>query len=175
MKNHTPQKDTLLRTGVFAPVRRVTACLLAVALIAASMPVFQASGEENTVPADAGVPLDSAHFPDAAFLGSIRKLDTDGDGVLSPAECDAVTSLDVRSKGIASLEGIGCFTRLTYLNCIGNELTSLPLEQLPGLTRLLCNENQLTTLDLAQVPGLQLLHCHDNRLTALDVSPLTQL
>lgn len=252
MKNHTPQKDTLLRTGVFAPVRRVTACLLAVALIAASMPVFQAFGEENTapvvqtvlqtttpetaatplppeeslpagtplpaeeplptetplpveepptaeevpaepatpenalpapldvpstatVPADAGVPLDSAHFPDAAFLGSIRKLDTDGDGVLSPAECDAVTSLDVRSKGIASLEGIGCFTRLTYLNCIGNELTSLPLEQLPGLTRLLCNENQLTTLDLAQVPGLQLLHCHDNRLTALDVSPLTQL
>lgn len=203
MKNHTPQKDTLLRTGAFAPVRRVTACLLAVALIAASMPVFQASGEENTAPvvqtvlqtatpenalpepldvpstatapADAGVPLDSAHFPDAAFLGSICKLDTDGDGVLSPAECDAVTSLDVRSKGIASLEGIGCFTRLTYLNCIGNELTSLPLEQLPGLTRLLCNENQLTTLDLAQVPGLQLLHCHDNRLTALDVSPLTQL
>ena len=203
MKNHTPQKDTLLRTGAFAPVRRVTACLLAVALIAASMPVFQASGEENTAPAvqtalqtatpetalpapldvpstatapaDAGVPLDSAHFPDAAFLESIRKLDADGDGVLSPAECDAVTSLDVRSKGIASLEGIGCFTRLTYLNCIGNELTSLPLEQLPGLTRLLCNENQLTTLDLTQVPGLQLLHCHDNRLTALDVSPLTQL
>lgn len=122
-----------------------------------------------------GVPLDSAHFPDGAFLNSIRMLDTDGDGVLSPAECDGVTSLNVRNQDITSLEGIGCFSHLTYLNCIGNALTSLPLEQLPALTSLLCNENQLTSLDLARVPALKLLHCHDNRLASLDVSPLAQL
>lgn len=227
MKNNTTRKYTPNHTGIFSPLHRAAACLLAVALVAASVPVIQAEGEEGAAPApqitqymatpemaatplpstepqpsevpaadfatpenalpapqdtlaaatvaEAGVPLDSARFPDAAFLNSIRKLDTDGSGVLSPAECEAVTSLDVRNKGITSLEGIGCFTRLTYLNCIGNALTSLPLEQLSGLTSLLCNENQLTTLDLSQVPNLQSLHCHDNRLTALDVSPLTQL
>ena len=39
-----------------------------------------------------------------------------------------MTRLDVRNKGIRSLEGISCFSNLTYLNCIGNALSELPLE-----------------------------------------------
>lgn len=121
------------------------------------------------------IPLDASHFPDPAFLNIVRAYDTDGSGGLSPAECAAVTRMDIRGKGIRSLEGIGAFSNLTYLNCIGNQLTELPLDLLPNLTSLLCNENQITALDLSQVPQLTLLHCHDNNLAALDVSPLTHL
>lgn len=256
MKNNNVWKYTFPHNGISSTMRRIAACLLAVALVTVPVPMAMAAGEESSVeqallyeatpettatplpteeplpaepplpseeplpteqpvveeetlpteeplpmevapletatpeqaalvlenvaapePANAeeGIPLDNAHFPDTAFLNSIRKVDADGNGVLSRAECEAVTRLDIRNKGITSLEGIGCFTRLTYLNCIGNSLTSLPLEQLPGLTSLLCNENQLTDLDLSQVPSLRVLHCHDNRLASLDVSPLAQL
>ena len=83
--------------------------------------------------------------------------------------------MDIRNKGIHSLEGIGCFVNLTSLNCIGNALTDLPLAHLSQLTNLLCNENNLTVLDLSQTPALEALHCHDNRLAALDVSMLPHL
>ena len=123
-----------------------------------------------------GVPLDADHFPDDAFRSFLgQRFDLDDDGVLSKEERESVTRLDIRNKGIYSLEGIGAFPSLTSLNCIGNELTALPLEQLTGLTSLLCNENQLTSLDLFLVPSLTLLHCHDNQLAALDVSGLPEL
>lgn len=121
------------------------------------------------------IPLDESQFPDPAFLNCVRAYDTDGSGGLSAAEASAVTWLDIRGKGIQSLEGIGAFPNLTYLNCIGNDLTGIPLQELPNLQSLLCNENRITSLDLSQVPELTVLHCHQNRLTALDVSPLPHL
>lgn len=123
-----------------------------------------ASAPEQTVA------LDETNFPDPAFLDCVRAFDLDGDGALSESERAAVTKLDVRGKGIRSLDGVGFFPALTQLNCIGNALTELPLDQTPNLTNLLCNENQLTGLDLSQVPRLEALHCHDNRLAALDPS-----
>lgn len=122
-----------------------------------------------------GVLLDESNFPDPAFLQCVQAFDTDGSGVLSEEECAAVTQLDIRGKGIVSLEGIGFFPELTYLNCIGNGITELPLEHLSKLTRLLCNENRITSLDLSQTPALELLHCHDNLLSSLDVSSLPHL
>ena len=119
--------------------------------------------------------LDETNFPDPAFLQCVRAFDADGSGSLSDAECAAVTRLDIRGKGIVSLEGVGFFPELTYLNCIGNGITELPLEHLSKLTRLLCNENSITSLDLSQTPALELLHCHDNLLTSLDVSALPHL
>lgn len=119
--------------------------------------------------------LDASNFPDPAFLACVLAFDTDGSGTLSDAECAAVTRLDVRGKGIASLEGVGFFPELTYLNCIGNDLAQLPLEHLSRLTNLLCNENSLTSLDLSQTPALEVLHCHDNLLSSLDVSALPHL
>ena len=102
-----------------------------------------ASAPEQTVA------LDETNFPDPAFLDCVRAFDLDGDGALSESERAAVTKLDVRGKGIRSLDGVGFFPALTQLNCIGNALTELPLDQTPNLTNLLCNENQLTGLDLS--------------------------
>ena len=139
-----------------------------------SAPPAAAIPSELTAP-QSGVPLDETSFPDPAFLACVLAFDTDGSGTLSDAECAAVTRLDVRGKGITSLEGVGFFPELTYLNCIGNDLAQLPLEHLSRLTNLLCNENSLTSLDLSQTPALEVLHCHDNLLTALDVSALPHL
>ena len=120
--------------------------------------------------AEGTVALDETNFPDPAFLACVRTFDADGDGALSESERAAVTMLDVRGKGIRTLEGVGFFPALTQLNCIGNALTELPLDQAPGLTSLLCNDNRLTGLDLSQTPRLEVLHCHGNRLAALDPS-----
>lgn len=139
-----------------------------------SAPPAAATPSELTAP-QSGVPLDATSFPDPAFLACVLAFDTDGSGTLSDAECAAVTRLDVRGKGIASLEGVGFFPELTYLNCIGNDLAQLPLEHLSRLTNLLCNENSLTSLDLSQTPALEVLHCHDNLLSSLDVSALPHL
>lgn len=139
-----------------------------------SAPPAAATPSELTAP-QSGVPLDETSFPDPAFLACVLAFDTDGSGTLSDAECAAVTRLDVRGKGITSLEGVGFFPELTYLNCIGNDLAQLPLEHLSKLTDLLCNENSLTSLDLSQTPALEVLHCHDNLLSSLDVSALPHL
>lgn len=139
-----------------------------------SAPPAAATPSELTAP-QSGVPLDETSFPDPAFLACVLAFDTDGSGTLSDAECAAVTRLDVRGKGITSLEGVGFFPELTYLNCIGNDLAQLPLEHLSRLTNLLCNENSLTSLDLSQTPALEVLHCHDNLLSSLDVSALPHL
>lgn len=137
----------------------------------------QPAAEETQAPdsSEQELALDVENFPDPAFLASLGRFDLDGNGSLSLSEREAVTEIDVRSKGIQSLEGIGAFPNLTRLNCIGNALTQLPLDQMPKLTSLLCNENQLTQLDLSQLPMLRVLHCHDNRLTELDVSQNPEL
>ena len=135
------------------------------------------TADETQAPdvSEPGIALDAENFPDAAFLESLRKFDLDADGALSQSECEAVTKIDVRNRGIRSLQGIGVFPNLTELNCIGNALSELPLDQTPNLTSLLCNENELTQLDLSLVPMLQVLHCHDNQLAELDVSQAPQL
>lgn len=164
----SPEPDPLPRnTPVPESTPAPETSLLPEAAAEAAYAVQALSGEE--------IPLDESHFPDPAFRNIVRAYDTDGSGGLSTAEAAAVTRMDIRSKGIQSLEGIGAFPNLTYLNCIGNALTRIPLQELPNLTQLLCNENQITSLDLAQVPELTLLHCHDNRLAVLDVSPLPHL
>lgn len=135
----------------------------------------QPTPPQDPIPETGEIPLDAAHFPDPAFRAFLAAYDADGSGGFSEEERMGITRLDLRNKGIASLEGIGAFPSLTCLNCIGNSLKALPMEQLTGLTSLLCNENALTELDLSQTPGLKVLHCHDNLITSLDLSHLPAL
>ncbi len=117
------------------------------------------------------VPLDAAHFPDARFRAYLAKtFDGDGDGSLSDGERDAVRVLWLQEKGIASLEGIGCFPLLESLACWGNELTELDLRGNPLLRDVACGKNRLTKLNVDGCLLLEDLACFDNRLTFLDVS-----
>lgn len=132
--------------------------------------VFAAAAE----PTD--VPLDSTTFPDPAFLQWAQQKDTDEDGFLSQSELDAVTSMDLRKRGIQDLTGLKHFHALQSLNCSENNLTSLTLQDFPSLTSLTCNENpQLTTLDLRGAPALQHLYCFHSNLSQLDLRNLSDL
>jgi len=75
----------------------------------------------------------------------------------------------VSSGKIKNLNGIEYFTSLTYLDCSGHQLTSLP--SLPSsLVHLVCGKNQLTTLP--RLPsGLLSLFCDWNQLTSLPSLP----
>lgn len=105
----------------------------------------------------------------------MERFDTNGDGSISQDEADNVTSINARNMGIESLDGIQMFTNLQYLNCAGNELTSLDLSGNPQLLKLICESNKITGLDLSHNPELQLLNCFDNRLESLDLSSNTKL
>ena len=64
---------------------------------------------------------------------------------------------------------------VTWLDCDGNQLTTLDVSKNTALTKLLCNTNQLTALDVSKNTALTSLGCAYNHLTALDVSQNTSL
>ncbi len=121
------------------------------------------------------VAIDATNFPDANFRAHVEDYDLDSDGVLSQAEADAVTSMDVQGESIADLTGIEYFTQLRELECGDNELTALDLSGNPQLAILYCYLNELTALDLSGNPQLAYFYCAANQLTALDVSDNLQL
>jgi len=117
-------------------------------------------------------------IPDANFEQALINLGYDTgtpNGSVPTANINAVTYLDVESQNIADLTGIEDFTVLTYLNCIGNQLTSLDVSTNTTLDSLNFGANQLTSLDVSQNTALTFLHCGLNNLTSLDVSTNTAL
>ena len=116
------------------------------------------------------VELNEQNFPDMIFrLYLMDKIDADKDNVLSPDEL-ALEKMDVRSQGINDLKGIEYFTRLTYLNCSQNSLTSLDVSNNRELTELYCAKNELKTLNISGCEKLKTVLCNENHLEKLDVS-----
>ncbi len=127
--------------------------------------------------------IDEVNFPDATFRAYVsNNCDTNGDGVLSKVEAEAVTVIYVCSKGITSLKGVEFFTKLEKLDCSINPLTELDVTHNTELKELDCggtweddNPNQLTSLDVSKNTALTYLGCVYNKLTSLDVSKNTAL
>ena len=76
-----------------------------------------------------------------------------GDGIennnlVTTANINTVTSLDVLGKGIAHLRGIEDFVLLETLNCSSNVLTVLDLTKNSSLTSLNCESNSLIYLNV---------------------------
>ncbi|MCR4625359.1 MAG: FecR domain-containing protein [Lachnospiraceae bacterium] len=116
------------------------------------------------------VELNEKNFPDMIFrLYLMDNIDSDGDMVLSPSEL-AIEKMDVRSSGINDLKGIEYFTRLTFLNCSKNGLTSLDVSNNKELVELYCADNDLVTLNVSGCEKLKNILCNDNDLEKLDVS-----
>lgn len=85
------------------------------------------------------------------------------------------TLLSLNNKGLTDLSGIEYFTKLTSLECKGNNFTKLDLNKLTGLTSLNCSGNaNLTELNVSSL-NLTSLNCSDCQLTSLDVSRQTKL
>lgn len=115
-------------------------------------------------------------FEDANFKAyCVENFDTNEDGEISLAEASTITHIDCGYKRIQSLSGIENFINLTYLDCWGNQLTSLDVSHNTALTYLSCYSNQLTSLDVSGCTALTVLLCVSNQLTSLDVSNNTAL
>ena len=117
------------------------------------------------------VPINAANFPAAEFRSYVRtNFDTNNDGYLSLAECQAPTELRLLNAGLTSLAGVEYFPNLTYLDCSGNALTELDLRGNPKLKMLFCENNGLTALDLRSCHALEKLFCYNDDLSALDLT-----
>ncbi|VAV84231.1 Internalin-like protein (LPXTG motif) Lmo0331 homolog [hydrothermal vent metagenome] len=113
-------------------------------------------------------------IPDANFEAFLEANGM-GDGIannqlVTTANINTVTSLDIFAQNIADLTGIQDFTALISLRCFSNSLTSLDLTQNTVLEVLHCYNNSLTSLDLSQNTALTYLNCGTNSLTNLNVS-----
>ena len=114
-------------------------------------------------------------FPDEKFRDCVKMFDTNDNGLLDNDELAKVTSLEVSSKGITSLEGLGLFTELQTLKCNDNALTTLDVSKNTLLTNLNCERNDLILLDVSNNLALIELNCWGNKLTTLNVNRCTML
>ena len=139
----------------------------------AAAPAEPEAAPEKENSAAQGVAVNETNFPDAAFRAwLLRPENLNGagvDGLLTDAERQAVTAMDVSNQGIASLQGIEHFTQLKSLNASGNQMTSLTLK-LPVLEGLYVAYNQFTMLDVTGCPKLVDLNFEMNLLTQVDLS-----
>ena len=125
--------------------------------------------------ASADVEINETNFPDANFRNWLLEQYYVQDGKITDEEIAGITYISVSSKRISSLKGIEYFTALNFLNCAGNQLTSLDVSKNTALTELHCNSNQLTSLDVSKNAALTKLRCDKSGLTSLDVSHNTEL
>ena len=117
------------------------------------------------------VPISVDNFPDEVFRTYIKQsFDTDGNNQLNMAELEPVKSISVGSKGITSLQGIEYFTKLEYLYCASNSLSTLDVRQNTALTFLNCADNHLSKLDISKNTKLYFLSCENNHIAELDIS-----
>lgn len=142
-----------------------------------------ASCTVSVVTADPDNILNGKNIPDPVFLayciGQLSRWDSNKDGKLYADEARAVKSIDVanvRGTTISSLEGIGLFSGITYLDCSLNNLTSLDVSGNSSLTELYCNNNnRLSSLDLSGFTALTVLNCSGCDLSVLNLSRCTRL
>ncbi len=135
-----------------------------------SWTVYSYDGTSYTTLHQSEIAIDETNFPDANFRSWVSaNCDTDNSGGLSTEERIAKTTINVGSKQIADLTGIGYFTNVTSLSCNNNQLTALDVSQLTSLAALDCSDNQLTALDLSHNTTLTTLNCNSNQLAGLNL------
>ncbi|UCH14125.1 MAG: hypothetical protein JSV22_13605, partial [Bacteroidales bacterium] len=90
-------------------------------------------------------------IPDTAFLHALIEegVDANEDSLISYAEAEAITNLNVNEKNISDITGIEAFVNLDTLYCDKNQLTSLDVSNNTALERLHCQLNQLTSLNVS--------------------------
>lgn len=117
----------------------------------------------------------------AALLANIA-INTNGDTEIQCEEAANYTGvISVSSLNITDMTGINSFSRMTELDCSGNQidtlkifgnlkLTDLDISNNPSLQYLNCTDNNLSTLNVSSNPNLDLLYCNNNSLSSIDLS-----
>jgi Leucine-rich repeat (LRR) protein len=113
------------------------------------------------------------YIPDAGFKAALLAntgINTNGDTEIQVSEAKAYTGdIQVPSTGISDMTGLEAFTKLTALDCSGNQLSELDVKANELLTQLNCSNNQLSRLALRSNPLLEQLDCSNNQLELLDL------
>ena len=123
------------------------------------------------VNASTNIAVSSANFPDQEFREYVYEYcDGNHNGFLTQEEIDEVDTISVYDTNIKDLTGIGYFTKLEYLNCFNNQLTTLDTSNNKNLTFIDCSGNNLTSINVKANTKLQYLACYDNNLKSLDIS-----
>lgn len=105
--------------------------------------------DANYCLSESWVELNDTNFPDAEFLKAAKrynKKDVDDNPILDDSELKAVTTMNLRAKGIADLTGIEYFQSVTDLDVQGNSLTTLDLSKNTAITSLSAGQNPLETM-----------------------------
>lgn len=122
----------------------------------------------------ADVAINSTNFPDANFRNFLKSKYMLS--IITTAQLNACTELDLNGLDIADLTGIQYFTQLTKLNCFNNEITSVDLRANTKLQELNLGYNKLTSIDLSANTQLQVLYLHHNQFNStLSVANHSQL
>ena len=156
--------------------KRILSIVLCLVMVFSLLP-FTASAASAT-------PIDEKNFPDPVFREYVRKIV--GNPVLTEEKARQIEALDVSDDNIkevlgdrdpiTSIRGIRYLKYVRDLNCSGQELTTLNLEQNSRVEKLNCAGNQLTDLWLRPTgTSLKYLNCSVNQLTALDLSKSAEL
>ncbi|MBW1296017.1 hypothetical protein [Aquimarina litoralis] len=117
-------------------------------------------------------------IPDANFEAELEALgydDISGDRQVPTPLIEVLSSLDVDGKNINDLTGIEDFVALTYLNCNGNNLTTIDITKNIQLTYFNAAQNNISTVDLSNNTLLETLYLFSNDLSAIDLSNNTAL
>ncbi len=137
------------------------------------------------------MPIDRTMFPDQVFADYIfDNFDRDHDGVLSNAEMNDVTWIQVSTDNIVSVKGIEYFPNLEGLDCSGgrvyNEYTgnydptgilaSIDISANTALMDFRCPDNAgVTEIDFTNNTELISIDISNNSLTSIDVSNCVKL
>jgi len=90
-------------------------------------------------------------IPDVNFEKALISDGTDNgviDGKVLTASVSGIISLAMARKNVTNFTGIQDFVSLTYLDCSGNQLTSLDISKNTNLSKLDCPSNNLSSLNL---------------------------
>lgn len=151
--------------------------------------VWENPGVLPAAEADAdGIPIDEAHFPDAAFRKYLmedplyyKMIDANADGWLDAGEMAAAVKIDLTKSngteglGVTTLKGIEYFPNLEILYCAHNPITSIDVSMLKKLAQFTCGDCAVTSLNVSGCRSLQWLNCVKNQITSLDVSTCESL
>lgn len=123
------------------------------------------------------VKLDAFHrlttyFEDPVFRAYVKDFDTNDDNFLTIEEAAAVTSIDVDSKDITSLDGIELFGALKELYCYNNKISKLDLTAFPNLQMLSCERNKIEELDFSKCSKLYDVRIGNNRINVENMQKL---
>lgn len=134
-------------------------------------PTTTPAGTETPAPsAKPGIAVNETNFPDSIFRAYVLSgIDTDGDKVLTEAECKKVTQINVRARDISNLKGIEYFTELQTLNVSSNKLSKLDVSSNTKLTYINASNNDITEAVIAKAVSLRTFLCSGNNLNEIDV------